>query len=332
MWEKHWSEEVVKQAVWLSGLTSSYADAGQVMERIGGVAISDSTLWRKVQKWGKRFGEEEKKQEEKANQIAQRHIPPTAKVVTYPVMGAAMDGAMVNIRQEGWKELKLGSIFAIASRPISDKETGEIVERAYAYAQSYVTHLGEPATLGRKMWAKARQRHWAEADKTQVLGDGAVWIWNLADEFLLPKNMTTDWYHATAHLHDAAQAYHPDKPQAAIRWFNAAETLLFQGHAEQIASMLTQRAALLPAQADSLRSQATFFENNKRRMDYMQYREEGLLIGSGVVESEAKQFKARFCGPGMRWSRDGINHLLPIRASVMQDSFDSDWKAIYSLP
>jgi|GEM_PF-2936198 len=103
---------------------------------------------------------------------------------------------------------------------------------AYAYAQSYVTHLGEPATLGRKMWAKARERHWAAADKTQVLGDGAVWIWNLANEFLLPKITTTDWY-------------------------NAAETLLFQGHAEQISAMLSQRAALLPNQADSLRSQAT---------------------------------------------------------------------------
>jgi len=62
----------------------------------------------------------------------------------------------------------------------------------------------------------------------------------------------------------------------------------------------------------------------------MQNREDGLLIGSGVVESEAKQFKARFCGPGMRWSRAGINRLLPIRTAVMQDSFDFDWKSVYS--
>ena len=165
-----------------------------------------------------------------------------------------------------------------------------------------------------------------------MLGDGAVWIWNLADEYLLPKFMTTDWYHAAEYLHAAAQSYYPDKPQAAMRWYNAAETLLYQGHAEQIASMLTQRADQLPAQADSLLSHATYFENNKRRMNYMQNREDGLLSGSGAVESEAKQFKARFCGPGMRWSRPSINRLLPIRAAVMQDSFDSDWKAAYSSP
>lgn len=313
-------------------MTSSYEDAAQVMERIGKVSISDSTIWRRVKQWGAHFEAEEKKKEEKANELPQRGVMPDPAWEKAEVMGAVMDGAMVHIRKEGWKELKVGAIFAISSESVKDKETQEIIEQACAVNQSYVTYLGEPAPFGRKMWAEAQKRQWSAALKTQVLGDGAAWIWNLADEYLLPKHLTTDWYHAVDHLHAAAQSYHPDKSQAAIRWYNAAETLLYQGHAEQIASMLTQRAELFPAQSDSLLSHATYFDNNKRRMNYMQNREDGLLIGSGVVESEAKQFKARFCGPGMRWSRPGINRLLPIRAAVMQDSFDSDWKAAYSSP
>lgn len=332
VWEKHWSEEIAKQAVWLSGMTSSYDDAAKVMERIGKVAISDSTIWRQVKQWGERFEAQEKKQEEKANSLPQRGVAPAPEVQTHAVMGAGMDGAMVHIRQEGWKELKVGCIFAIESEPVQDKETQEIVEQAYAFDQSYVTHLGEPTPFGRKMWAEAQERQWPAADTTQVLGDGAAWIWNVAEEYLLPNYLTTDWYHATDHLHAASQSYHPDKSQAAIRWYNAAETLLYQGHAAQIASMLTQRAQLLPDHSDSLLTHATYFENNHRLMNYMECRENGLLIGSGAVESEAKQFKARFCGPGMRWSRSGINHLLPIRAAVMQDSFDSAWKLIYSPP
>jgi hypothetical protein len=328
-WDKHWSEEIAKQVVWLSGMTSSYEDAAQVMERIGKVSISDSTIWRQVQKWGAHFEAEEKKKEEKANELPQRSVAPLQPVQSGEVMGACMDGAMVHIRQEGWKELKVGCLFAIESKKVKEEETQEIVEQASARHQSYVTHLGEPAPFGRKMWTEAQQRQWSAAATTQVLGDGAAWIWNVADEYLLPKVMTTDWYHAADHLHAAAQSYYPDKPQAALRWYHAAETLLYQGHAGQIAAMLTQRADQLPAQAHSLLSHATYFENNQRRMNYMQNREDGLLIGSGAVESEAKQFKARFCGPGMRWSRTGINHLLPIRAAVMQDSFDSDWKALY---
>lgn len=313
-------------------MTSSYEDAAQVMERIGKIGISDSTIWRRVKRWGGRFEAMEKKKEEKANELPQRGVVAAQTVVSAEVMGAAMDGAMVNIRKEGWKELKVGALFVIEPVEVKDEKTGEIVEQASARHQSYVTHLGEPAPFGRKMWAEAQKRQWAAAVKTQVLGDGAVWIWNLADEYLLPKYMTTDWYHATEHLHAAAQSYYPDKSQAAVRWYNATATLLYQGHAEQIASMLTQRADQLPAHSHSLLSHATYFENNKRRMNYMQNREDGLLIGSGAVESEAKQFKARFCGPGMRWSRAGINRLLPIRAAVMQDSFDSDWKSIYSPP
>lgn len=329
VWDKHWSEEIVKQVVWLSGKTSSYEDAAQVMERIGKVSLSDSTIWRRVKKWGAQFEAAAKKKEEKANALPQRGVAPVQPVKCGEVMGAAMDGAMVHIRKEGWKELKVGCLFAIESETVKDEKTQEVVEQACARHQSYVTHLGEPAPFGRKMWAEAQARQWSAAAKTQVLGDGAAWIWNLADEYLLPNFMTTDWYHAADHLHAAAQSYYPDKPQAVTRWYNATETLLYQGHAAQIASMLTQRADQLPAHAHSLLSHATYFENNQRRMNYMQNREDGLLIGSGAVESEAKQFKARFCGPGMRWSRTGINHLLPIRAAVLQHSFDSDWMALY---
>ena len=45
---------------------------------------------------------------------------------------------------------------------------------------------------------------------------------------------------------------------------------------------------------------AGYFENNQHRMNYLELREEGWLIGSGMVESGAKQFKDRFTGPGMR--------------------------------
>ena len=61
-------------------------------------------------------------------------------------------------------------------------------------------------------------------------------------------------------------------------------------------------------------------------------REEEWPIGSGMIESGAKQFKARFCGPGMRWSRQGADNLLPIRSAVLGRRFDTIWEAAQSLP
>lgn len=85
-------------------------------------------------------------------------------------------------------------------------------------------------------------------------------------------------------------------------------------------------------QADALLAQATYFENQKRRMHYLELREEGYPIGSGMIESGAKQFKARFTGPGMRWSEDGFSRLLPVRAAVLSHTFDSLWPTVYAVP
>jgi hypothetical protein len=61
-------------------------------------------------------------------------------------------------------------------------------------------------------------------------------------------------------------------------------------------------------------------------------REEGWVIGSGMVESGGKQFKARFCGAGMRWSRAGAERLLPVRTAILSKRFDRRWNAVYNLP
>lgn len=67
-------------------------------------------------------------------------------------------------------------------------------------------------------------------------------------------------------------------------------------------------------------------------MNYLEMREGEWPIASGVVESGAKQFKARFAGPGMRWSRTGAENLLPIRAAVLSHNFDAMWDAAKNLP
>ena len=51
-----------------------------------------------------------------------------------------------------------------------------------------------------------------------------------------------------------------------------------------------------------------------------------------MVESGAKQFKARLAGPGMHWSRAGAERLLPIRSAILSDRFDQAWRSAYNSP
>jgi hypothetical protein len=247
-------------------------------------------------------------------------------------MGVSLDGAMVAVRKEGWKELKTGCVFEIEVRPTPEKHSAELLDLAHAVQSSYVAHLGGPETFGQSLWSEARHRQFAQAHDTIVVGDGAAWVWNLAREHFYDSRQVVDWYHATQHLFNAAQVLHGEGTPDAQAWFRQQETTLFQGHANQIAVQLQQAAVAQPASAEALRREAGYFQTNQRRMQYMELREDGFPIGSGMVESGCKQFRQRFNGPGMQWSRPNIERLLPIRAAIMSQRFDQLWKSAYNLP
>jgi hypothetical protein len=241
MWEHHWSESVVQYAVWLSGLVT-FAEAATILATIGEIPIAASSIWRRVAVWGPKC------QALEATQRAASAVAPTREELTQTVrltgqdLGVAMDGGMVHIREEGWKELKVGCVFAIRQQPTCDKHTGEIVDLAHAVSNTYVAHLGGPAVFGDLLWAEARQRHWMQARDTIVLGDGASWIWNLAADKFFTSRQVVDWYHAKLHLTQAATALHGEGTATARRWLRDHETPLLQGHAERLARTLRQLA------------------------------------------------------------------------------------------
>jgi hypothetical protein len=328
----HWSEQVAKLAVWLGGLMP-YEQAAEVLEKVGWIAMSGSSVWRRVEGWGKRFEAIEAGQRAKAMALPRRaEIVPGEAAEADKRMGVAMDGAMVHIRGEGWKELKTGCVFAVEVRPTLDKHTREMVEMAHAVRNSYVAHLGGPEILGELVWSEAWRRGWSRARDTQVVGDAAVWVWNQTEKHFYDSRQAVDWYHATEHLALAANLLKGEGTSAAHKWFKQRETSLYQGHAEQIGSELLQAATTHPSARDDLRREGNYFRNNQHRMQYLELREEGFVIGSGMVESGCKQFRARFCGAGMRWSRPGIERLIPIRAAIMSRRFDAHWHIAHSLP
>jgi hypothetical protein len=74
-----------------------------------------------------------------------------------------MDGTMIHIREEGWKELKVGCVFNVEVRATFDQEAGRLEKRAQAVDNSYVAYLGGPEVFGEKMWAEADRRWWEQA-------------------------------------------------------------------------------------------------------------------------------------------------------------------------
>lgn len=322
---------MAKQAVWLSGLVD-FEEAETILTTIGQIAISDSSIWRRAAYWGQRSQAQEAVDRTQASALPSRQEIVAGEAQGAQTLAVAMDGAMVNIRQEGWKELKAGCVGEVEVRPTWDKETGEWVDLAHTIDNSYVAHLGGPEVFGQLVWSEARRRGWTRAQETIALGDGAVWVWNIVKDHFYNSRQGVDWYHATSHLSQVAALLHGEATPMAHRWRKERETLLFEGQADQIAAHIRKAIPAHKKVAKDLRREAGYFADNQRRMQYLELREDGLPIGSGMVESGCKQFQARFKGPGMHWSRPGIERLLPIRSAIMSKRFDVLWSAIYSPP
>lgn len=317
--------------VWLGGLTD-YEQVEEVLEQVGQVHVSDSSVWRQEQVWGVRFQAEYDKERLCDTVVRGRWGGPCRQLEVRGRMGVAMDGTKVHLREEGWKELKVGSVFAVEERRARDERTGDWIEVAHAVQNSYVAHLGGPEQYGQLVWWEAVRRGWQQAADTQVVGDGAPWIWNLAVDHFYDSWQVVDWYHAKEHLAHAAQLLKGEETPEAQRWLHAHETTLYTGTVFHIVQELERAAQQHPKLAQELRTEAGYFRNNERRMNYQLLREDGWVVGSGMVESAGKQFKARFGGPGMRWSRPGAEHLIPVRAAVLSRRFEELWRTAYNSP
>jgi hypothetical protein len=69
---------------------------------------------------------------------------------------------------------------------------------------------------------------------------------------------------------------------------------------------------------------AGYFERNLPYMDYHVYLANGWPIASGVIEGACRHFVKDRCElSGMRWTQDGAEHLLRLRAVAENDDWDA---------
>jgi len=261
--------------VWLSGLLP-YEQCEAVFAEIGDQWLSTSSIWRQTQKHGQRLLQYVEYQREQVS--VERIQFPDPKHDADQRKGVSMDGGMVNIRDAGWRELKVGTVFDVETRLERNPQTDELDEMAHGVDVHYTAVLGSKDEFRPALWALAVQHDLPTARHRSVVADGALWIWDVAEAVCPDGQQVVDWYHAVEHLHKAASALYPDDHDVhqRQRWFKTYKNHLYMGHIETIISVLHQR---------DVPQWATYFERHKRRMQYLEFREEGLPIGSGTVES-----------------------------------------------
>jgi len=293
----------------MSGLMTSFWQASEILEELGQLIIPCTTLWEHVEKKGEKFVQSQHKKEaqvslERTRWYHQRYKPRLYRSVS-------IDGGQVHIRDEGWKEMKVGMVSGIEHQWDHEEQPLRLVNMAYTAV------LGNVEEFKPALWALALEHDIPYAGCTAVTADGASWIWRLTQDLFPMTLQIVDWYHAREHLAKAASARFPEDEQEAQQWFQQMSKHLFKGTIWYIIADLHHH---------DLKKIAAYFVKHQRRMLYAAFRADGYPIGSGGVESGIKQFKQRLTGPGMRWSRKGAERMLIIRAAVMSHTLDDLWE------
>jgi len=175
--ESVYSPGMMKDMVWLGGL-GPYDQAVQILERIGHRSVPRTSVWRENQTHGQRMKAFLEREQERVK--PERVVLPPRGQDHERIIGISMDGGMVNIRGEGWKEVKVSAVFDVDEAEEEDPITGEWVTQVIGVNVEYAAVLGSVEDFGPALWRLAVEREVPQAAKSSVTADGAGWIWNVA--------------------------------------------------------------------------------------------------------------------------------------------------------
>ena len=235
------------------------------------------------------------------------------------------DGCHTN-SPDGWKETKVGSVYRDYPQCGSDA-----VSSARETSIRYVATRNDAAHFGKELYALATNSGiYQEAIDTQeivFLGDGAAWIWNLADEYFPNAVEIVDYMHAKSHLYDVAKvAFGETETEAIQDWVKTTEPILYDGNITEVAARIRGLDTQTPEVSDILEREARYFEKHAKRMQYKAFREKGYQIGSGVIESACKHVVGQRCKQAaMRWEKPGINAVLKWRCLLKNEAWNNYW-------
>jgi hypothetical protein len=302
--------------------------AAGLLEMLTGVSVSSKTIWWWVQTWGQTAMARLETQlaalatgEEPAAEISD------AATQALPlVLGA--DGVMAPFRPTAgtpkgktvWREVKVGILARLGQRLTrSGQQVPQLTHRRL------VAVLGDIDALRPRLWLAAVRQGLLSSETVVWLADGGRGFWHLFDEcFADYATGILDFYHAAQNLWRGAKAWLDGRTKQAHTWFIQARRRLWRGQADAVLADIETALALegLPPSAHkTLTNLYQYLDKHRDHIDYAKFKELGLPIGSGMVESACKWLiQQRFKGVGMRWSTDGFNHLLHLRLAWVNEN------------
>lgn len=316
----------------LVGMESPFDHGRQQMKLLAGLEVTTKSVERTAESIG---GDIARCQQEEIQRAVQLELPAILGEPV-PILYVQMDGTGVPVvkkETEGRKgktdgqpahtrEVKLGCVF---TQTDWDKEGYAIRDPD---STTYTGAIETAEEFGNRIYLEAWNRGWSRAAKKVVMGDGAEWIWNLAEQHFPGAVQIVDLYHARQHLWELARKLYPNDTVSQKAWIKAHQKrLLDKGKIEKLVLSLRSIESINADVREKLRTEADYFERNAERMRYPKFRRQHLFVGSGVIEAGCKTVVgSRLKQSGMFWTVRGANSVIALRCCYLNGRFEDYWE------
>lgn len=320
--------ELQARLAYTATVVGSYAEA-EKLATIWGTPVSDTSIHQCVQELGPQ-----------AQKLVLPTPVPAPREAPFDLV-LMMDGWLTrergpdwsagprkkNPERVEWKEIKSAVIYRLEQRAENASGRGLLLEK-HVVATPPDTR---PLDFGQAVREEARRRGLARAKTVYLVMDGAVWLWDLAEDRFKLAVKTLDFHHAREHLNTIAEALYGIGTQRAKDWL--AQQVESVRHGDE-ALVVHRLEELLKCQAQAKRPtkirktiarEVKYFRTHRDHIHYHDRENEGAPLGSGAVESLGKQLQRRMRGCGQFWERSGLSNLLKLSVLARNNELHLLW-------
>jgi hypothetical protein len=315
------------------GQEAPFDHGRQQMKLLADLEVTTKSVERTAETIGENIAAREQQEIGRAVQLDL----PIVLTATVPVLYVQMDGTGIPVvpketvgrqgKTEGQpshtREVKLGCVFT----QTSCDEDGFPIRNPDS--TTYTGAIETADQFGKRIYLEAWNRGSSRAGMLVVMGDGAEWIWNLANQHFPGAVQIVDLYHARQHLWDLARRLHPNDEPKQKAWMQRHQRrLLDKGKIEKLVAALRSTVSANAEVAERIRIEADYFEKNAERMRYPKFRRQHLFVGSGVIEAGCKTvIGSRLKQSGMFWTVRGANAIIALRCCQLNGRFEDYWES-----
>jgi hypothetical protein len=231
-------------------------------------------------------------------------------------LAMSIDSTSVQIRKEGWRQATAAtvSIYDAQGIRLDTVYIGRMPE-------------GEKTKAKRMIEEEVEARMAKQRFKYIVcIADGARDLWRYFREKYPEAIHVVDFFHVCEHLSKLSELFFGD-PSEAQAWYKKYRTILKEdakGAAKLLRAARYRRS--IAKKNPEIDAEIRYLQQNRTRMNYFEFRQKGLPIGSGVVEAACKNLiGARMKKSGMRWSIDGGQTVLTLRSLILSNRWENFW-------